>query len=55
MLQPYIESATSDYYYYYYIEIARISVLCRVAEINFPCFAGPRKVSVDFEYDVPCL
>ena len=36
-------------------EIARISVFCRAAEIDFQHLAGPRNVSVKLKYDVLCL
>ena len=36
-------------------EIARISVFCRTAEMDFYYFARPRNMSVDLKYDVLCL
>ena len=52
-MPTHIESATtfSDYYYE---KIARISIFCRAAEMDFQYLAGPRNVSVDLKYDVLC-
>ena len=55
MLQPYIESATALSDYIDDEEIARISVFCWAAEMDFHHLARPRYVSVDFKYDVLCL
>ena len=30
-------------------------IFCRSAEMDFHHLAGPRNVSVDLKYDVPCL
>ena len=36
-------------------EIARISCFSLAAEMDLHCLAGPRNMSVDLKYDVPCL